>query len=92
MVYRAAAAAPLMPHVHASAVAHSMCCASSGQLCMAYSGRRRVHCLWSHSCSAVQIIKSVAIDAERPAVASDTPPQLRRLIRKCWEQVRMVSL
>jgi len=39
-------------------------------------------------CLLPQIIKQVAIDGERPAVASDTPPQLRRLIRKCWEQVR----
>jgi hypothetical protein len=34
-----------------------------------------------------QIIMSVAFNGERPAVASDTPPQLRRLIRKCWQQV-----
>lgn len=42
-------------------------------------------------CLLPQIIKQVAIDGERPAVASDTPPQLRRLIRKCWEQVRDIG-
>lgn len=46
-------------------------------------------------CQAVvcpQIIMSVAFNGERPAVASDTPPQLRRLIRKCWQQVTFLML
>lgn len=34
-----------------------------------------------------QICKNMALDQKRPALASDTPPPLARLINSCWKQV-----